>query len=249
MGFVRVEMGYIDVHCHVLPGIDDGSDNMEETIEMLKIAESSGISDMIVTPHYKQGRVGMSRESIGKMIEQTEKLARLSGIQVKLHPGTEIYYNSSLEEKMESGWLSRMNDTDYVLVEFSPMETFNYVKNAIDDVMSLGYRPILAHVERYKCTLSSIENVRLLSEMGCKIQVNADSVAGKFGFKIKGYIKKLLKEHLVDYVGTDAHDAKNRKPDMEKCAETIRKYCNREYADDLLFGNASRDLMISEKEN
>ena len=143
-------MGYIDIHCHVLPGVDDGSSNMDETVEMLKIAASQGISDMIVTPHYKQGRVGTPKEVIDRMITEVEKYAALSGISIKLHPGTEIFYNSSLEEKLESGWLATMNGTEHVLVEFSPSDNFQYIRNAIDDLMGLGYRPILAHVERYQ---------------------------------------------------------------------------------------------------
>lgn len=236
-------MGYVDVHCHVLPGVDDGSSNMEESLEMLKIAMENGISDVIVTPHYKHGRVGTPREDVGKMTEQIMKQAKLSGIDVRLHPGTEIFYHSSLEERLESGWLSRMNDTDFILVEFSPMDPFRYVRNAMDELLSLGYRPILAHVERYQCTLGQIENVRLLHEMGCKIQVNAASIAGNLGFKVKHYAKKLLKEELIDYVGTDAHDAKVRKPEMKKCVEVIHKTCSPEYADEILFENAMRDFL------
>ena len=232
----------IDIHTHIIPGVDDGSQNMDETLEMLKIAEKNGISDMIMTPHYKQGRVGTPRKVIGEMIKEVERQAHLSGINVKLHPGTEIYYNSSLEEKLEDGWLACMNDTDYVLVEFSPFETFPYLKNAIDDIFSLGYRPILAHVERYRCMLGSVENVRTLSGMGCKIQVNAGSVAGDFGFSVKRFIKKLLKEELVDYIGTDAHNPDRRSPEMGKCAEIIKKTCAPEYAEAILYGNAKRDL-------
>lgn len=237
-------MGYIDVHCHVLPGVDDGSDNMDETVEMLKIAMKSGISDVIVTPHYKHGRVGTPRNVVEEKIRQVEKYAELSGINVKLHPGTEIYYNSSLEEKLESGWLARMNDTDFVLLEFNPMETFQYVKNAIDDVFSLGFHPVLAHVERYQCMLAKPENVKTLHDEGCRIQANAGSIAGDFGFKVKHFLKKLLKDQLIDYVGTDAHDCKRRKPEMLKCADVIRKVCDGEYADDVLFANAARDFGI-----
>ena len=238
-------MGYIDIHCHVLPGVDDGSQSIDETVEMLKIAEKSGISDMIVTPHYKQGRVGTPRRQILSMIEEVEQYAKLSGVNVRLHPGTEVYYNSGLEEKLESGWLSCMADSEYVLVEFSPFETFTYVKNAMDDVFSLGYRPVLAHVERYQCMLSSISNVRVLHEMGCKIQVNAGSIAGDYGFKVKHFTKKLLKEGLVDYVGTDAHVEKMRKPDLTKCAEILRKAYDEDYADGLLGENARRDFFNS----
>ena len=237
-------MGYIDIHCHVLPGVDDGSTDMDETMDMLKTAADEGISDMIVTPHYKHGRVGISRKDIGELIAEVEKYAALSEIKIKLHPGTEIYYNSSLEEKLENGWLARMNDTEYVLVEFSPVETFSYVRNALDDLLSLGYHPIIAHVERYACMLGNVENIRIVKGMGCRIQVNAGSVAGDYGFKVKHFIKKLLKERLIDFIGTDAHDRKNRRPEMAKCVETIRKQCDSDYAEELLFERAKRELLI-----
>ena len=236
-------MGFVDVHCHLLPGIDDGSQNMEQTMEMLRIAEAEGITDAIVTPHYKQGRVGTPRKVIGEMIQEVESLARQSGLSIRLWPGTEVYYNSSLEEKLESGWLASMNDTTFVLVEFNPLETYAYVRNAVDDLFGMGYHPIVAHVERYQCMLGNVENVRTLHDLGCRIQVNAGSVAGNYGFKIKHFIKKLLKEELIDYVGTDAHDVRNRSPEMKKCAEVIRKYCDPEYADDILFRNAVSDLL------
>lgn len=236
-------MGFVDVHCHLLPGIDDGSQNMEQTMEMLRIAEAEGITDAIVTPHYKQGRVGTPRKVIGEMIQEVESLARQSGLSIRLWPGTEVYYNSSLEEKLESGWLASMNDTTFVLVEFNPLETYAYVRNAVDDLFGMGYHPIVAHVERYQCMLGNVENVRTLHDFGCRIQVNAGSVAGNYGFKIKHFIKKLLKEELIDYVGTDAHDVRNRSPEMKKCAEVIRKYCDPEYADDVLFRNAVSDLL------
>lgn len=237
-------MGYIDVHCHVLPHVDDGAQNMGQTLEMLRIAEENGISDVVVTPHYKQGHVGTPRKVIGELIGKVQRAAEENGISVRLHPGTEIYYNSSLEEKLESGWLSRMNDTDYVLVEFSPFETFPYIRNAIEDVFSMGYRPIIAHVERYACMLSKMDNVRSIHDMGCQIQVNAGSVAGEYGFKVKGFTRKLLKEQLIEYVGTDAHNVSGRKPAMTKCADVIYKKCSKEYADKILFLNAKRNLLI-----
>lgn len=236
-------MGYFDIHCHLLPGVDDGSKDMDETLEMLRIAADNGITDMIFTPHYKQGQVGTPRSIIEKMIVDVCSAAKANGIEMRIYPGTEIYYNSSLEEKLESGWLSKMADSEYVLLEFSPFETFPYIKNAMDDIYSLGYHPILAHVERYQCMLGSMENARILHKMGVQIQVNAGSVAGDYGFKVKHFIKKLLKEQLVDYLGTDAHNATGRKPAMEKCAEVVRKICDEDYANAILYGNAQSYLL------
>ena len=239
-------MGFVDVHCHVLPGIDDGSRNMDMTMEMLRIAAKNNITEMIVTPHYKKGHVGTPRNVIGDMIRDLEREAEAEGLSINFYPGTEIAYNSSLEEKLESGWLARMNDTDYVLVEFSPFETFSYIKNAIDDIFSMGYRPIIAHVERYQCMLAKLDNVRVIHDMGCQVQVNAGSVAGNYGFRVKHFISKLLKEQLIEYVGTDAHNADSRKPEMLKCAEVIYKKCSTDYADAVLFGNAWDYLLTTE---
>ena len=239
-------MEYIDVHCHLLPGVDDGSQDMDEAMEMLKIAEKNGITDAIVTPHYKQGRVGTPRKVIGEMIREVEKYARLSGLSIRLYPGTEIYYSSSVGEKLDSGWLSSMNDTEYVLVVFDPQEPFSYLRNAVDDLFGLGYHPILAHVERYRCMLGNVDNVKALRDFGCKIQVNAGSIIGDSGFKVKQFVKKLLKEELIDYVGTDAHDVKSRSPELTKCVDVIRKYCDSEYADDILFKNAKTDFFRNE---
>ena len=236
-------MGYVDIHCHLLPGVDDGSSDMEETLKMLHVAAENGISDMIFTPHYKQGRVGTPRGNIGELLDDVRREAKSEGIDIRLYPGTEIYYNSSLEEKLESGWLSTMNDTDYVLVEFSPMETFPYIKNAMDDLFSLGYRPIMAHVERYRCMLGSVENVRTLHKTGVQIQVNAGSVAGEFGFGVKHFVKKLLKEQLIDYIGTDAHSIDGRRPELVKCVEVVKKICDSSYAEQILGGNAREYLL------
>lgn len=236
-------MGYTDVHCHILPKVDDGSQSMEETMEMLRIAADNGITSMIVTPHYKRGRVGIPREKIGVLLKEVQERAKGEGISIRLYPGTEIYYNSSLEEKLASGWLARMNDTDHILVEFSPVDSFPYIRNAVDDIFSLGYRPIIAHVERYECMLGDVENVRMVHEMGGLVQVNAGSVAGSCGFKAKHFIRKLLKEHLVDFVGTDAHNVSGRAPEMARCAEMLYKKCEKKYADAILFGNAERYLL------
>ena len=114
------------------------------------------------------------------------------------------------------------------------------------DLTNAGYTPVLAHVERYQCMLAKPANVKDLHDLGVKIQVNADSVAGAFGFKIKHFIKKLLKEQVIDFIGSDAHDEKRRTPAIAKCAEVLHKYCDEQYADDLLFGNAAREFFGSE---
>lgn len=235
-------MGYADIHSHILPHMDDGAENMAESMEMLRIAAGEGISWIIATPHYKSGRFRADGGAVREKLAQLQEAADAEGLNIKLYPGTEIYYRSELEEKLDRKYLCTMNDTDYILVEFSPFEDYIYIRNAINAVFGMGYRPILAHVERYQSMLQDIHRVEDIKSIGCSIQVNAGSIAGDYGFKAKHFTHKLLKRKLVDYIGTDAHNTGKRSPDMRRCADILYKKCDRMYAEEILFGNARRYL-------
>lgn len=236
-------MSYVDVHSHILPHLDDGSKNMDETLRMLEIAADEGISAIIATPHYKSGRYPADPDRILHTLHQVQQVADAHGIPITLYPGNEIYYNSELEEKFETGRLCTLNDSEYVLVEFSPFEQYTYIRNAMEDIMGLGYIPVLAHVERYQCICKDASLVEELRAMGCQIQVNASSVAGENGFATTRFVHKILKKHLVDYIGTDAHNTEKRRPAMEKCANYLYKKLDADYADELLFLNAEHFLL------
>ena len=236
-------MKLIDIHSHVLPYMDDGAKDMGMTLEMLRIAQRDGITDIIVTPHYKAGRFKGDAARTGELLEEIRTRLEEEHININLYPGNEIYYRSELEEKLESGALSTLNGSGYVLVEFSPLDDFVHIRNACEDILGMGYVPVVAHVERYQCMTKCPEHVRELKEMGCDIQVNADSVTGEIGFKVKWFVHKILKEYLVDYIGTDAHGVDKRKPAMKKCAELLYRKYDKNYADALLFRNAEKRLL------
>lgn len=236
-------MGFVDIHSHVLPNMDDGARDFGQALKMLRMAWEEGISHIIATPHYKQGRYPARRQIVLEQMEQLQEAAMESGIPVQIHPGTEIFYHSELDERLEQGKLWTLNGTDYLLVEFLPLEEYSSIRNAADDLLGLGYRPVLAHVERYGCLLKDAEKVRELKAMGCRIQVNAGSIAGDFGYLTGRFTRELVKKELVDYLGTDAHDLKRRRPSMKKCAAYLYKKCSQEYANALLFENAMSDLL------
>lgn len=240
-------MNYFDIHSHILPQMDDGAESMEEALKMLAIAFREGITHIIATPHYKSGRFSADSGKLQDALSQLQLAAREHDIPVTLYAGNEIYYNSELEGKLQSGALCTMNRTQYVLIEFSPFDGYIYIRNAVEDVLGMGYIPILAHVERYQCMCKDILCVEELKTMGCEIQVNAGSVTGDNGRKVKGFIKRLLKEELVDYIGTDSHNTGGRKPAMQKCAAYLYKKCERAYADALLYGNARERLWKPEE--
>lgn len=240
----KIPKRIIDVHCHIIPGVDDGSDSMEETLAMLRIAADEGITDMICTPHFKSGHHNTTREHIGRYIEQIAGMEKENGISINLFPGEEVYYFSEISEALEQGKVVTMPDGDHILVEFSPIESYRYIRNAIDDIISNGLTPIIAHIERYEGVSSNLKNAFDLKNMGAEIQINASGVTGKVGNGMKKVIHSLLKEQLVDYIGTDAHSDRERSPQILECARTIcRKYGN-DYAEAVLSGNAAQRLII-----
>ena len=234
----------VDVHCHILPGIDDGSRDMSETLKMLEIAHDEGITHMIATPHFKGGHHNASPEKASALINEVQEAAEGCKLGIKLYQGNEILYHDELCEGVDNGRISRMNDTDYVLVEFMPSDPYQYIRNSLDEIMSEGYQPIIAHVERYGCMLDDVENVREIKNMGVEIQVNASSILGDIGRDVKKFLHKLLSEQLIDYVGTDAHRCEgSRTPKIRECADMLYKKYDEQYVDDILYGNAMDRLL------
>jgi len=231
-------MGYIDVHSHVLPGLDDGSRSMEQSLEMLRIAHDEGIEIMIATPHNMPGKGQPPREKVLEWIQNLQEEADREGIPVQLVMGTEYFYREAVPELLEDGKGIGMNGSEYVLVEFDPMVESRYFSNALQDIMGAGYTPIVAHVERYAKVMDNPTILKDLKRMGVLLQVNAASVIGDNGRVTKKDVKKLLKERLVDFVGTDAHSDGRRAPRMEKCAAYLTKKYGGDYAWELLCNNA-----------
>lgn len=226
-----------DIHSHILPGVDDGAKNTETSLVMLQKAWEEGIRRIIVTPHYKPMHHNVSPESMKKMAEKLYFEASRQGMDFEFFTGNEIYYHSEAVNGLDEGKISTMANSEYVLFEFSPMDEYEYIRNGIYQVIVGGYRPILAHIERYACISNKEERVEDLLQMGCYIQINASSITGKLGFATKQFCKKLLKYRMVHFVATDAHDTEKRSPQIQDCAKYISKKYGEEYMRQLLYHN------------
>lgn len=216
---------YIDIHSHILPCVDDGSAGLEMSMEMLRIAAAEGISQIILTPHDKPGhqRADLARIADGAQALRDRLVSEK--LDIKLYIGNELYYRSTLPGEIEDGLAGTLAGSHYVLVEFSPFDGQDYIRSGIHTLLMHGYRPILAHAERYRNVCTQKTGIRELVEMGCYIQVNAGSIMGRSGFGIKGFTRKILKQGLVHFVATDAHDPERRAPRLAACADYIgRKY-------------------------
>lgn len=228
----------IDMHCHVLPALDDGSQSMEQTLGMLRIAQREGIEAMIVTPHYKQGHHNASPERILERIGAVREAALAEEIDIPLYPGNEILYYDGVEEVLSRDGVHTLNGTDRVLVEFYPNVEYLYLRGALDSIRAEGYIPVLAHVERYECMVKDASRVRELVGLDAEIQINASSAAGKLGRGIRHFLYGILDEELVTYVGTDAHNTDGRAPEYRECYQALAKRLPETYLREIFYENA-----------
>lgn len=228
---------YIDIHAHILSGIDDGAEDILTSIQMLRIAAENHISQIILTSHNKPMHHNANPEKIRLMTESLMKKAKLEGLDIQLYTGNELYYRSGLTQELLEGKVLTLAGSDYVLVEFNPMDDYDYIRNGIYSLIAGGYHPILAHVERYSRLNGRTERVEDLYEMGCYMQVNAGSVMGEYGFGTRLFVRSLLKEQMVHFVATDAHDTGKRAPRLKECADFIERKYGEEYRRRLLYIN------------
>ena len=230
----------VDMHCHILPGLDDGAKNEQETLEMLKIAYEEGIRVIIATPHHHKKRGICTCRQYKEALEKTRKLAYEIDPGFRIIPGMEVYFDQDVINKLQNKNLQTMGNSQYLLVEFSPDAESVYIRQSMQQIEMEGYTPILAHVERYSSLLESIEDVKDLVDMGVYIQVNAGSITGDSGRTVKRFTKQLLERHLVHFVGTDAHSSGRRRPKIKECAEYVSKKFGEDYAKDLFQRNGMR---------
>ena len=234
--------GYIDMHCHILPALDDGAKDMGKTREMLQMAYEEGIRRVIATPHSFAGKRSVSSETIRKTILEIEKQMDEWGFYIKIYPGNEIYYRSGVEELLEQNVICTLADSNYVLVEFDPMTEYSYLRDGILKLDSYGYIPILAHVERYECLFEKKERLQRVKDHGGFIQVNASSFQGGMFDEMAKRARYIMKNDLLDFVGTDAHSTGKRSPKIQDTASFLYRKLGKKRAEEILLNNPGKVL-------
>lgn len=234
--------GFIDMHCHIIPEVDDGAQNIAEMKEMLKQAYREGIRCIIATPHCHPRRGRETPEVIRRQVKILREEAHKIDEHFRIYLGTEIYFEQDVPDKLKAKQILTMNNRDYVLVEFSPTDPFRYILQSLQQLQISGYQVILAHVERYTCLVEDPDLALQLCDMGVYLQINAGSICGDSGRKIRRFINMLMEEDAVFCVGTDAHSPRHRAPRMRKAAAYVRKKYGEEYVRRIFHSNAKKML-------
>lgn len=230
--------GIIDIHAHILPGVDDGAADWEEARWMLQCAYEQGIRTVIATPHYSHRQeVGKLRELAGRLETEAKKIAP----DYHIYMGQEILYFDSMVERLQEGQALTLAGSRYVLVEFMPEVPYQKLYQAIRKIRMSGYRPVIAHVERYGA-LREEGRLEELAEAGCRMQMNYRSLQGGIFDKNARWCRKQVQEGRIDVLGTDAHHRDYRTPEIKKSLEWLEAYTDGETLAAMTRGNARRIL-------
>ena len=235
---------FIDMHHHLIYGVDDGAKTFEGTEKMIRQAVENRVHAIITTPHITPGFVPFPLEDYLAHLEETRAYLAREGIEMKLYTGSEILYTPATTFQLSEGKVPTLAGTRYLLIEFSPDDPYDDLVSAARAVSGMGYIPIFAHVERYECLRRIGRLRRLKDEYGVLMQVNASTVIRRHGFFRQRFIHRLFADGLVDFVSTDCHDMPGRDNHMAEAFEELNARFGGDMAHALTHGNA--ELILSE---
>ncbi|HLP55858.1 MAG TPA: CpsB/CapC family capsule biosynthesis tyrosine phosphatase [Fluviicola sp.] len=194
----------VDLHSHLLPGIDDGAKSIDHSLGMLHKFEELGYRKVITTPHVMNGVYNNTTAGILAKRDELRGAAKAAGLSIEIEASAEYYFDETLFERVKSGDLLPFHQ-NCILFECSFRNEPTQLEDLVFDLISSGYQPIIAHFERYMYYHGSTKMARRLRELGVWIQVNNNSLTGHYGPEVKKQALQLIKEGLVDIAGTDCH--------------------------------------------
>lgn len=231
-------VGFSDIHTHILPDVDDGAEDMQKALDMIRMAYDDGTRTLFLTPHYKGGYKEYDAAKIREIFDNIRCEALIEFPEMQLYLGSEILYQNETPECLLGKEVLTMADSHYALLEFLDQASRSRMITGVSEVIRYGYTPIIAHVERYGICRKDDTLIAELVDMGALLQVNASSILGKHGFSVKHFCKRLLKTQCVHFIASDAHDCNKRPPLLKQCFLYVFKNYDAEYAHRVFKDNA-----------
>ncbi|BHH84233.1 tyrosine-protein phosphatase [Desulforhopalus sp. 52FAK] len=225
----------IDIHCHILPGTDDGPGTLQDAIKMAKIAAKDGIQTIVATPHCFDGQYEAQLKGIPERCREFNAELEKNNVDVQIVPGGEVRLGPDLVDRYNTGQIPTLGEKGAaLLLELPEMFLVDGVSNLIKLLCNQGVRCILAHPERNHMILGKKEIVQELVFSGAELQITGDSLLGKFGKEIKNMSEFILLGNGRCYVASDAHCSRKRKPQLKKAVKRAGKLIGEDAALDLV---------------
>lgn len=226
----------IDVHCHLLPGIDDGAQTLEDALALARACVATGVTHVFATPHVYPGRWENRRSTIVGQFELFKRALAVFRVPLVLGMAGEVRLNADVLELLNEGELPFLGECDglkTMLLELPdgsiPIGADRLVRHLVDHRI----RPLIVHPERNKAVMDDPERIRPFVEMGCSLQLTAASVIGEFGPGALRASKRLLDERWATVIASDAHNLRGRPPRMDAARERIAQHYSEDFADEL----------------
>lgn len=233
----------IDIHCHILPGVDDGAADLEESLAMVRLAAESGVTRIVATPHFhgEEESMQMLPRVLSRLNTLKREVKRFE-LPVTIHPGVEILCTPQTPSLAQQGKLPTIGNSRYILTEFFFDETLEYMELMLDQLTRWGYQPVVAHPERYQAVQRRPQVMQRWFAKGYILQLNKGSILGSFGTRAETTATDLLKRGLAHVIASDAHHADFRTTHMSAIAAWGREYLGEEYTSILLQKNPGQIL-------
>lgn len=233
-----------DIHCHILPGVDDGSGNMSDSIEMAQLAAESGTRGIIATPHCNIPGMFDNYwcDALADKIRTLQTELDKRKIPVNIYPGQEVFLSRHFEERLKKGEFITLNNSRYMLVELDFRIDKTSAFSKLNYLVSQGYTPVVAHPERYGFVIENPAVIKQIRSDGCLVQLNGGSLMGYFGHYIQKAADAIINNGFADFVASDAHSQYSRTPDLTQVHELICENVSYDYADVLFRTNPLKIL-------
>lgn len=202
----------IDLHAHVLPGLDDGPATLADSLELLRAMEAQGVQTVVAAVHAFDGHYNVSRDALLQTHEELLPVLAHEGLAIQVLPSMELYLGFDILGAIKRQGVVGIAGTDYLLVELPAREYPVYAERALFELMMAGYRPVLNHPERNRGIQKNPDLLYRLSDRGVRAMVTAASLVGRFGDIAQELAEEFIQEGVADMVVSDAHDLKGRRP-------------------------------------
>lgn len=241
-------MNLVDTHNHILPGIDDGAKNFEESLRMCQIAVDEGIKTIVATPHYITGEFAPPSFKVIDLVSKLNRELDKMNLDLTVVPGHEVYVDPNIPKLLMEKQICSLNNSKYVLVELPMFGIPNYMEDLIYSIKLKGYTPIIAHPERNTEVIDNPNILFRFIELGALSQLTTWSIMGLYGKKVHEAAELLLEHNMYHLLATDAHSSRNRRPKMEKAIKAVQGTIGVENTD-ILLNNAqcvinNEDVML-----
>ncbi|MCM3124185.1 MULTISPECIES: CpsB/CapC family capsule biosynthesis tyrosine phosphatase [unclassified Mesobacillus] len=213
----------IDIHCHILHGIDDGPRTLGEGISLAKSAVKEGIHTIIATPHHKNGRYINTKQDILKKVTELNDILQSEKIPLTILPGQETAIHGEILRGIEVGEILTLDRTQYLFIEFPASHVPHYSEQIFYELQLKGIIPIIVHPERNAEIIERPDILYQLVKNGALVQITASSIVGRFGKKIKAFSEQLIDANLVHFIASDAHNTDKRSFYMQHAYSNVRK--------------------------